>query len=111
VFWATTFNAGTLLKSGVLVHKFRPGFIHAKICVVDDQVASVGSANFDTRSFELNFETNAVIYDAEVAQAIGEKFLKDVTELSDPMTLEQYSARSSWIKLKESISRLYTPIA
>jgi len=74
-------------------------------------VASVGSANFDVRSFELNFETNAVIYDAEVALAIGEKFLKDVAEHSDHLTIEQYSIRGNWIKLKEAVSRLYTPIA
>jgi cardiolipin synthase len=111
VFWASSFNAGNLLKSGVLVHKFSPGFIHAKMCVIDDQVASVGSANFDVRSFELNFETNALIYDAEVALAIGEKFLKDVAEHSDQLTMEHYSTRGNWIKLKEAISRLYTPIA
>lgn len=111
VFWASTFNAGNLLKSGVLVYKFAPGFIHAKICVIDDQVASVGSANPDKRSFELNFETNAVIYDAKLAVTIGEKFLKDVTENSDQMTLEQYSARGTLVRLKEAIARLYTPIA
>jgi len=111
VFWASTFNAGSLLKSGVLVHMFKPGFIHAKICVIDDQVASVGSANFDVRSFELNFETNAVIYDADVATAIGEKYLKDVAEHSEQLTMEQYAARGNWIKFKEAISRLYTPIA
>jgi cardiolipin synthase len=111
VFWASTFNAAYLLKSGVLVYKFNPGFIHAKICVIDDQVASVGSANFDVRSFELNFETNAVIYDAAVAKTIGEKFLKDVAEHSDQMTLKEYSARGTLVKLKEAISRLYTPIA
>lgn len=111
VFWASTFNAGNLLKSGVLVYKFNPGFIHAKICVIDDQVASVGSANFDRRSFELNFETNAVIYDAEIAKTIGAKFLKDVAENSEQMTLEEYNARGTLVKLKEAISRLYTPIA
>jgi cardiolipin synthase len=111
VFWASTFNAAYLLKSGVLVYKFRPGFIHAKICVIDDQVASVGSANFDMRSFELNFETNAVIYDAKVAKTIGEKFLEDVAKNSDQMTLEEYSARGTLVKLKEAISRLYSPIA
>jgi cardiolipin synthase len=111
VFWATTFNAGDLLKFGVKVHKFAPGFLHAKVCMIDDQVASVGSANFDVRSFELNFETNAVIYDAEVAQAIGEKFLRDVAEHSEKLTVELYSTRGNWIKFKEAISRLYTPIA
>ena len=111
VFWASTFNAAYLLKSGVLVYKFNPGFIHAKICVIDDQVASVGSANFDMRSFELNFETNAVIYDAVLAKTIGEKFLRDVAEHSDQMTLKEYSARGTLVKLKEAVARLYTPIA
>jgi len=111
VFWASTFNAGNLLKSGVLVYQFRPGFIHAKICVIDDQVSSVGSANFDMRSFELNFETNAVIYDAKLAVTNGDKFLKDVAENCDQMTLEHYSARSNLVKVKEAIARLYTPIA
>jgi len=55
---------------GLHVHEFKTRFIYAKVCVIDDMVASVGSANFDVRSFELNFETNAVIYDAEVAQDI-----------------------------------------
>ena len=111
VFWASTFNAGELLSSGVHVHKFTPGFIHAKICVVDDEVASVGSANFDVRSFELNFETNAVIYDADVALAVGQKFLEDVASHSDPLTAESYAKRGNWIKFKEAISRLYSPIA
>ncbi|MGD0818851.1 MAG: phospholipase D-like domain-containing protein, partial [Methanomassiliicoccales archaeon] len=84
---------------------------HAKICVIDDQVASVGSANFDVRSFGLNFETNAVIYDSEVAQEIGKKYLKDVADHCEELTLEQYNSRSRWIKIKEAVARLYTPIA
>lgn len=111
VFWATTYNAGELLRSGVHVYKFRPGFIHAKICMIDDQVASVGSANFDVRSFELNFETNAVIYDADVAAAIRDKFLDDVANHSDELTKETYAQRGNWVKFKEAIARLYTPIA
>jgi len=111
VFWASTYNAGYLLQSGVKVHEFKPGFIHAKICVIDDQVASVGSANFDVRSFGLNFETNAVIYDAEVAQEIGRKYMEDVTKHCVDLTLEQYTARGRWVRVKESVARLYTPIA
>jgi cardiolipin synthase len=111
VFWASTYNAGYLLSSGVKVHEFKPGFIHAKICVIDDQVASVGSANFDVRSFGLNFETNAVIYDAEVAQEIGRKYLADVAEHCVDLTLAEYDARSRWTRVKEAVARLYTPIA
>jgi len=111
VYWISTFNAASLLKSGVRVHQFKPGFIHAKVCVIDDMVASVGSANFDVRSFELNFETNAVIYDAAVAQAIVKKYLRDIEEHSEQLTLDKYVVRGNWVKIKEAISRLYTPIA
>lgn len=111
VFWASIYNAGYLLRSGVKVHEFKPGFIHAKMCVIDDQVASIGSANFDVRSFGLNFETNAVIYDSEVALDIGRKYLMDVADHCVDLTLEQYEARSRWVRVKEAVARLYTPIA
>jgi len=111
VYWATLFNAGSLLDAGIKVYKFDPGFIHAKICVVDDKVASVGSANFDVRSFELNFETNAMIYDADVAKTVREAFDEDVRTHSSELTKELYDKRSWGVKIKEAISRLYSPIA
>ena len=111
VYWATLHYVGTLLKSGVRVFQFSPGFVHAKTLVIDDQVASVGSANFDVRSFELNFETNAVVYDAFFASEMTRLFQEDVRSHCAELTMEHYAKRSNWVKFMESISRLYTPIA
>jgi cardiolipin synthase len=112
VYWASLFNAGEVLQSGVRIHQFKKeGFIHAKVLVMDDAVASIGSANFDRRSFELNFETNAVVYDKEFAQKVKSAYIDDIAHWCTELTLEEYQKRSRGVKFKESISRLYTPIA
>jgi cardiolipin synthase len=75
--------------------------------VVDEIAASVGSANWDLRSFGLNFETNAVIYDTIVARWLKEAFVKDMSVCTE-LTPERYANRSVIIKLKESIARLFS---
>ena len=111
VYWATLHYVGTLLESGVRVFQFSPGFVHAKTLVIDGEVASVGSANFDVRSFELNFETNAAVYDAALASEVMRAFQEDARSHCVELTSDQYAKRSHWVKFMESISRLYTPIA
>ncbi len=112
VYWASLYNAGEMLRNKVRVHQFqRDGFIHAKIVVSDDRVASIGSANFDRRSFELNFETNALIYDRDFALSVKDAYLDDISQRCTELTLEDYRKRKGMVKVKESISRLYTPIA
>ncbi|MDR1572428.1 MAG: cardiolipin synthase, partial [Clostridiales Family XIII bacterium] len=64
VYWATYSYVGQLINVGARAFVYDAGFLHAKTMAVDGEVASVGSANFDIRSFRLNFETNAFIYDA-----------------------------------------------
>lgn len=68
VYWATLSYIGDLLKAGASVYIYDNGFIHAKTIVVDDETASVGTANIDVRSFRLNFEVNAFIYDVTIAK-------------------------------------------
>ncbi|HPV85461.1 MAG TPA: cardiolipin synthase, partial [Sedimentibacter sp.] len=70
VYWATYWYCGGLLKYGVKVYIYEYGFLHAKTLVIDGTVASVGTANFDVRSFKLNFECNAVIYDTKTSQML-----------------------------------------
>ena len=109
VYWATYWYVGDLLRSGVKVYIYDNGFLHAKTLVADGQVASVGSANFDNRSFKLNFEANAFVYDEDVAEEMMRLFEKDM-ELSHELTKELYARRSWWIKVKENLARLLSNI-
>ena len=69
---------GPLLQAGVKLHLYRRGFMHAKTLVVDDWMGTVGSANMDMRSFRLNFELNAFIYDTKLACDLAAQFMRDV---------------------------------
>lgn len=109
VYWATWSHVGELISYGAKVLIYENGFMHAKTIVVDDEVASVGTANIDTRSFELNFEVNAIVYDEDVAWKLRDLFLQD-SELCSELTLKRYRERSAAIKFKEAISRLLSPI-
>ncbi|MFD1927901.1 cardiolipin synthase [Sporosarcina siberiensis] len=109
VYWATWAHVGDLLDYGAEILLYENGFLHAKTIVVDEEVASVGTMNIDSRSFHLNFEVNAIIYDEKVAKQLQELFLKDI-ELSSELTPERYEERSLLIKFKEGISRLLSPI-
>jgi cardiolipin synthase len=109
VYWATLSHIGQLLKTGVKVYIYQKGFIHAKMLVVDGKIASVGTANIDVRSFRLNFEVNAVLYDRKLSSRLGKIFREDMEE-STELTLHDYQNRPLWIRFKESISRLLSPI-
>jgi cardiolipin synthase len=109
VYWATLSFIGDLLDSGVKAYTYDNGFIHAKTIVVDGIAASVGSANFDIRSFRLNFEANEFFYDQEYGGLMKKAFLDDLPKCTE-ITLETYKHRSRWIKAKESVSRLFSPL-
>ncbi|MED2971026.1 MULTISPECIES: cardiolipin synthase [unclassified Fictibacillus] len=109
VYWASLSNIGDLLKAGAKVYIYDNGFIHAKSIVVDDEISSVGTANFDIRSLKLNFEINAFIYNKTIAKKLMDAFHEDV-KLSRKLTWEQYQERSKWIRFRESISRLLSPL-
>ena len=109
VYWATLSHIGELLKAGAKVYIYDNGFIHAKTMVIDEEVCSVGTANIDVRSFRLNFEVNAFLYSKKISKQLVDAFNHDIT-LSHLLTLEEYNKRSGYIKFKESISRLLSPI-
>lgn len=109
VYRATTSYCGELIESGAKVYIYDNGFIHAKTLVVDGEIASVGTANMDFRSFRLNFEVNAFMYEKKIAQKLEDIFLQDILK-SYQLTEELYAERSFWIKVKEAVSRLLSPI-
>lgn len=109
VYWATHSFAGDLLRYGAKCYVYQNGFLHAKSIMVDGLVASVGTANMDVRSFKLNFEVNAVIYDCRVTKELERIFLNDIGR-SQELTLYDYRQRSFGVRIKEQVSRLLSPI-
>ncbi len=109
VYWASLSYIGALIKSGVKCYTYGRGFLHSKVVIMDDFISSVGTANMDIRSFELNFEVNAFIYDKEINRELTEKFINDI-EYCKEITLEDYKNRSKIVRIKESVSRLLSPI-
>ena len=110
VYWANLVYAGELIKEGVKVYHYdRNAFLHAKTIVIDDKICSIGTANMDTRSFELNFEVISVIYSEKIAKEQKYEFEKDMMKCEE-LTIEKYNKRSTIVKVKESISRLLSDI-
>lgn len=109
VYWATYSYVGEIINNGGRVFIYDDGFLHSKMMTVDGETSTVGSTNFDMRSFKLNFEANAFIYDDKVTGKLEELFYKDM-ELCHELTWELYQNRSRWIKIKEAISRLLSAI-
>ncbi|MBI4858117.1 MAG: cardiolipin synthase [Acetobacterium woodii] len=109
IYWATLAYVGELIEFGAKIYIYENGFLHAKTIVVDDSVCSVGTCNFDIRSFSLNFETNAFIYDRKVAIQLKDIFVEDIKKCTY-YNKELYRRRSRRVKIKESISRLFSPL-
>jgi cardiolipin synthase len=107
--WVASSYIGELLQAGIKIYKYQNGFIHAKTIVVDSAVISIGTANLDIRSFKLNFEVNAFIFDDRIAKQGEIQFMKDVID-SEEVTKEIYDNRSINIRIKESLIRLVSPI-
>ncbi len=98
-----------LLKCGAKVY-LHPGFIHSKTIVIDSYVSSIGTTNFDVRSFNLNFEVNAFVYDRDFALKNVDVFMADASECKE-LTYESFQKRNLFRKMGESIFRLFAPLA
>ena len=110
VYWANLVYAGDFIKEGIRVfHYDKNAFLHAKTVVIDDEVCSIGTANMDTRSFELNFEVSSFIYSEKIAKEQKYEFENDM-KMCEELTLEKYQNRSRIVKIKESLSRLFSDV-
>jgi len=98
-----------LISLGAKVHFYQKGFIHSKMVLVDNEVASVGTANMDIRSFMLNSEINAFIYDDETVQRLYQVFYEDIKDCR-PVTQEDIAKKSFVGKLWQSFCRLFSPV-
>ena len=109
VYWATYSYVGELVLQGAKCYTYNNGFLHAKGIVVDELVLSYGTANMDIRSFALNFEVNAIIYDRDKAEEMAGYFREDLKHCR-LITRNAYQGRTLLIRCKEQISRLLSPV-
>lgn len=97
------------LKMGIKVYLYEAGMLHAKSMIVDDNLVTAGSTNFDFRSFENNFEANLLIYDADVNRRMRDIFFEDMQSCRK-LTLNAWKARPRLQRSMESLIRLLAPI-
>ena len=87
---------GELMRHGVKIYKYTPGFLHSKSVMVDREVALVGSTNMDYRTFQLHYECAVMFYHMPVVEELLED-MDDIMANSERYTLEQWSKRS-WLR-------------
>ncbi|MPQ44911.1 cardiolipin synthase [Clostridium tarantellae] len=107
--WAVNSNIALLIDCGVKFYKYKKGFIHAKTIVADSNVASVGTANFDIRSFKLNFEVVSVIYNEKLVRKLENIFINDEKNCFI-LSKENFAHRKKTTKIMEALIRLVSPI-
>ncbi len=99
----------SLLDAGVEIYRHNTKFLHSKVIVIDEEICSLGSGNFDYRSFEQNFEVNTMIYDEQLAKKIIEDIEGDIAD-SERLSLEQFKHRPLWDRFTEGLARLFSPL-
>ena len=108
--WASRSYLREAVEAGVKVGLYNAGFLHSKLMVVDDTIATCGSTNIDFRSFENNFESNMFIYDEEFAVRMREVFLADETHSLLLSDMEERMNPRFMARLCESVARLFSPL-
>ncbi len=112
IYRATQYYCNFFKKNGVKIYHYQKdgkGFLHSKTIVMDDTICSVGSTNQDIRSYSLNFEVSAFIYDQPTTLEMQRIFLKDMEDCFE-LTDELIENQSYWLRFKQNFSRLLSPI-
>ncbi|MDR3584909.1 MAG: cardiolipin synthase [Desulfosporosinus sp.] len=108
-YWASHSYVEELLETGVRIYRYQKGILHAKILILDGEIGVVGSTNFDIRSFSLDFEISAFIYNYKFAQRLEQDFYRDLAD-SKEIVLAEYKKRPLSNRIKESAARLFSPL-
>lgn len=109
VYWASFSYYPEILPLGISIYRYTSGFMHQKVMLVDDAVASVGTANLDNRSFRLNFEMSLLFHSRQFGEEV-EKMLLDDFSQSRRVSIQDYEKRSIFFKLAVHFSRLMSPL-
>ncbi len=99
----------SLMRAGVEIYLYKKGFVHAKTLVADGSLAVIGTANMDHRSFDLNFEVNSIIYDAQIGKQLTKVFYQDLAD-AERINLEDWQQRGILKQFPEKVARLFSPL-
>lgn len=107
--WCSFSYVEELLEAGVRIFFYQNGFIHSKYMLVDDSFATIGTSNFDFRSFETNFEANAFIYSHSFQKELEAHFLDDQQNCRE-IKLAQWRKRPAINKVREALAHIVSPM-
>lgn len=108
-YWVAETYFEDLLNSGIEVYRYQKGFLHCKNIVIDGKISTMGTCNFDFRSFELNYEINTVYYNQEMSEKLKEQFFEDL-KYCTKITSEELDKKNLLFRLRDSIFRVLSPI-
>lgn len=108
-FYASRYYWGDLLSYGGKVYQYARGMMHAKVVLVDDRWAMVGSANLDNRSLRLNFEVSCLLYSRDLIDELAQQFQRDLAD-SIPLNPVAFLQRAFLLRLTENACRLFSPV-
>jgi cardiolipin synthase len=109
VFLAAFHYIDQLRDLGIKFYAYKPGFLHEKVMLIDDDVSTVGTANFDNRSFRLNFEVTALFADQAFTAEVQHMLEVDLAE-SSPTEAHDFEARPYWFQAAARVARLFAPV-
>ena len=104
----TQYNYLELLEAGIKIYEYTPGFVHSKLFVSDDKIATVGTVNMDYRSFVFHFECGAWICDNSTVLDIRNQF-NDILTQSQEIKIEEWQNRGTLKRIKQSILHIFAP--
>jgi cardiolipin synthase len=107
--WAGNTFILDVIDAGVRVFLYHKGYLHAKTISIDSQICSIGSANIDIRSFSINYELNAVVYSAPLAERLERDFQRDLEHCTE-FDAAEYKRRNVAARFRDSVTRLISPL-
>ena len=109
VFEASKLYAHDLIRAGVRIFRYGPGFLHQKVVLIDDVAAAIGSANLDNRSFRLNFEIMVLTIDHVFAAEVEAMLVHDFGQAWE-VSRHEYRNASALRRIVMHVARLFSPI-
>lgn len=109
VFEVTRSYYSELVKAGVKIYEYTPGFLHAKQCICDDRIAVIGTINLDYRSLYLHFENGVLMYDCQAVRDMRDDYEKTMA-VSKDVTEEYLKKHSLRVRIKRGLFRVFAPL-